>query len=99
LGQAIARHPVWFTSGLLALFGLRLWWRARRRQRPPPAVADYLGTLQRLKLQRRPGETPRQLLHRARNEGLVADRIDVLAAATVAHEQARYALAGPQPEA
>ncbi|MEZ5967216.1 MAG: transglutaminaseTgpA domain-containing protein [Planctomycetota bacterium] len=82
----IAAHPSVALALLLA--GAWLWRRWRRRANT--AVAEYRSTLRRLRLRLAPGETPRQLLARARNDGLPASALDRLRAATDRHERQRY---------
>ncbi|MHC4971807.1 MAG: transglutaminase family protein [Planctomycetota bacterium] len=95
---------VWFTelparlverSGTVALTVaaivlLALGLRYRRHRRRPPAVRDYKRWLKRLRLRRRPGETPRELLERA---ALPPPDLEKLRAATEAHEARRYQVA------
>lgn len=92
LSQTIFDHRFWFVGGLFGLFGMRRWLRLRRQVPQAPAVADYLGTLRKLGLERRPGETPRQLLARVGSTGSDLPEAEQrrLASATHAHEKARY---------
>ncbi len=73
-------------AGALALLVVR-----RRRARTPAAVRAYRRALQRTRLRLLPGETPRELLVRARGCGLEAGRVEALEQATRTHEAARYA--------
>ena len=62
-----------------------------RRARSDPSVRAYEHALRRAGLNRRAGETPRELLRRARGEDLRADRLSALESATLRHERERYA--------
>jgi transglutaminase-like putative cysteine protease len=76
-------------AGLLAcLVYLR---RRRRNPRVPPVVRRYLGTVRRSGLTMGSGETPRELLARARASRLPAARLADLERATVTHERERFA--------
>ena len=88
-GVFLERHPV---GSALAILGLLLAHRWQKRRRGPvhPEVRDYLGALNRLGLQMQPGETPRQLLARARISESNASRIHDLVTATARHERERY---------
>jgi transglutaminase-like putative cysteine protease len=81
-------HPGWTALLAAGLLALRRLLRARRRRHVDPAVRAYLGVLTGLKLARRPGETPRQLLARV---DLPPAHRQRLAEATRRHEAARYA--------
>ena len=89
IGLFLERHPIGST---LAVIGLLLIgrWQKRRKTRVHPEVRNYLTVVNRLGLQIQPGETPRQLLTRARASDTRADRIDDLVAATARHERERY---------
>jgi len=65
--------------------------RWRRRRGTAFGVRVYRRALRRAGLALVPGETPRELLERARVEGASDRRLSVLAAATRDHERARYA--------
>ena len=84
------RHP--FLLVLLiavATFLYRLYnkWRAPFRE---PTVLDYLTALRRTGLRAEEGETPRQLLARARTMDLAPQKLELLAQATAEHERQRY---------
>ena len=85
----VAAHP--FASSLLAALALSGfgWWR-RRRLAGPVAVRNYLVAVRRAGLQTQPGETPRELLQRARTAQLGERAMQQLERATVAHEIGRY---------
>lgn len=89
--DVVTSHPVGAGAGLAALIAAFALLRARRRRRVPPAVRDYSAALRRARLPRRIGETPRELLHRARSEGVPQATLAPLAAATEAHERSRFA--------
>jgi hypothetical protein len=63
----------------------------RRRARTRPEIRAYRRALRHARLELGPGETPRELLERARAAGLPPARFEALEAATRAHEAARYA--------
>ncbi|MEM7307444.1 MAG: transglutaminaseTgpA domain-containing protein [Planctomycetota bacterium] len=63
----------------------------RRRARTQPEVRAYRTALRRAQLRLLPGETPRELVKRARAEGLEGTALRALEDATVRHEEARYA--------
>ena len=65
--------------------------RRRRRLRTPVAIRRYRAALARAELQLLTGETPRELLERARSLELAPALIEHLEAATQAHEAERYA--------
>jgi len=71
---------------VLAFVALRL----RRRRGGHPEVRAYRRTLRRLDLVLEPGETPRDLLARARRTAYPAEGLRRLELATAAHEAARY---------
>jgi len=71
---------------VLAFVALRL----RRRGGGHPEVRAYRRTLRRLDLVLEPGETPRDLLSRARRTAYPAEGLRRLELATAAHEAARY---------
>jgi hypothetical protein len=77
------------TIFFLFLLGAAAWAvRRRRRKRVDPAVLAYRDCLRRFKLAPAPGETPRELLARV---AMPQEQKQTLAAATQAHEHARYA--------
>jgi len=89
-------HRLFSEPGPLATTGLVLLAAAaalaqRRRSRVRPESRAYRSALRRAKLHLRPGETPRELLERARREGIEAERLAALDAETRRHERARYA--------
>lgn len=77
-----------YVAALLPALALFL----RRRPRVDPAIRAYRRSLRLARVTTRPGETPRQLLARARREGLDETRLQRLAAATDRHEAERYAV-------
>lgn len=85
----LGRNP-WTALGALALVVAAVSWWVRRRVRAPRAVQDYLGAVRRAGLEPRVGETPRELLERARGAQVKAPALECLVRATEAHEQARY---------
>ena len=90
-GAALRNRPL---DGLLAVLLLLLpsaWLIHRRRGRTPPAVRAYRSAVRRAKLSVMPGETPRELLRRARKRSLPDEHVQTLEAATRIHEKARYA--------
>lgn len=66
-----------------------LWWR--RRRRGDADLRQYALAVRRAGLRLAPGETPRQLLARARDANLEPANLAQLVAATNRHERARYA--------
>lgn len=87
----VRKNPVRSTLVLL-LMGLPVALVVqRRRTRRQPAIHDYRLALRRAQVRLLPGETPRELLARARSEGVPGDRLRALAAATRTHETQRYA--------
>lgn len=93
LGALAAAQPVACGFAGLAAIALAAVLRRRRAARVPAEVRAYRACLARLSLAPRPGETPRDLLRRARTEALGAESVALLAAATERHESARYASA------
>lgn len=65
--------------------------RKRRRGSEAIVVRAWRRALGRAGLVLRPGETPRELVERARGAGLPPDRLRALVEATEAHEHSRYA--------
>lgn len=87
LGVAV-EHPV--PVGAVALLLSFLLVVRRRHGRPPAVVREYLRAVRRAKLEIGPGETPRELLRRARRLALPPKRLVPLEAATARHEAERY---------
>jgi transglutaminase-like putative cysteine protease len=75
---------------IVALIVVFVTLRRGRRIRRPAAVRSYLGQARRAGVRTRPGETPREMLLRARRLALHPAKLDRLEAATVAHERLRY---------
>ncbi|MFO1053584.1 MAG: transglutaminaseTgpA domain-containing protein [Planctomycetota bacterium] len=89
LADATTGHPL--PTVALLLFVAALLVRRRSRRRSDRAILAYRRCLARLRLVRRPTETPRELLERTRREGRFdADRLHRLELATEAHERARF---------
>jgi len=87
-------HPgtALLVAALAGLLGCLLYLRRRKRHpRVPPVVRRYLGTVRRSGLTMEAGETPRELLARARAARLPAARLADLERATVTHERERFA--------
>lgn len=84
-----AEHPL---AALTILACLAAWFASlrARRARAPLAVTAYRRAVLRHGLALTPGETPRQRLARATADGLRPEALAALAAATTAHEHARY---------
>ncbi len=91
LAASARAHP-WGAALIVALLAL-LWHRRRTRGVPP--VVEYERAVRRTRLRLRPGETPRQLLARARGADLPAAVLQALTAATERHERLRYRCAAP----
>ena len=87
----LREHPTSAAGGILAVLALGLFVDAHRRRRTPASVRSYNRALRRSGLRLDAGETPRELLSRARREQLPRDRVEALASATAEHERARYA--------
>lgn len=87
--DATAEHPL---AALAILACLAAWFATRRSRRvhAPLAVAAYRRAVRRHGLALAPGETPRQRLARATADNLRHEALAALAAATTAHERARY---------
>jgi hypothetical protein len=62
-----------------------------RRRRGDASVRRYHRALRRCSLELQPGETPRDLLERARERGLAREQLELLRASTHSHELSRYA--------
>ncbi len=88
IARLAGRHP-FATLGLLGLPIALLYARWRRR-RPPATVAALVGAARALGLALRPGETPRELLARARGEAAKPTQLAALATAVEHHERLRY---------
>ena len=88
----VLRSP--FTSTLLlAVLALGIWkCRSARRSKSPPAVLSYLDCLRATGLGVAAGETPRELLERARGLDLPEQKLEKLCEATRLHEAERYSL-------
>lgn len=88
----VAAYPLGSLGLLVLPFALVC---ARRRQRrPPPAVLSLVGAARALGLELQAGETPRELLGRARAAAASHERVAALAAAVARHERIRYRGAG-----
>jgi transglutaminase-like putative cysteine protease len=77
----------------LTLASLLIAWllvRRRRRGQEPPSIRNWQRAVRRAGLRLTPGETPRELLVRARGLPLPPARLETLALATAAHEAERY---------
>jgi len=91
--RTIRNLPPWAYASLLAPFALLAARRLlQRRRRTPAAVRAYRRALRTLRLELRPGETPRELVRRA---ALDEAGLRALESATAAHEAARYGGALP----
>ena len=87
--QIPAQHPG--GSAAAALAAAASWWIFRRRRvRTPASVAALRRALRRSRLLLQPGETPRELLARARAAALDPDEFALLRDAVEAHERERY---------
>ncbi len=76
---------------LVALAVALLAWQRRQARRRADAVLTYERGLKRALFERRPHETPRELLLRARSLDLPPERLARIEQATRRHEEARYA--------
>jgi transglutaminase-like putative cysteine protease len=91
LAQSVRDQPI-TTSLALALVVLFVAvFVQRRRARTPAAIREYRAALRRSKLVPLSGETPRELLTRARRCGVPLQRLAELEHATQRHEARRYA--------
>lgn len=81
------RHPVPMAALVLAWLWLR---RRRRHDRRPPAIHNFERALRKAQLQLLPGETPRELLVRARQQDVAPELLTVMQAAATEHERSRY---------
>ena len=89
--QAARERPL-DTALMASLLTLPLTLIVRRRSsRTRPEVRGYRSALRRAKLRLLPGETPRELLQRARSQSLPRARLQAIEQATELHERARYA--------
>lgn len=90
-GAAFRARPLAGTLVVLLPGLLGAWWLRRRRARIEGTVRAYRRALRRANLRLLPGETPRELLSRARRVETPPARLAALEAATHEHEAARYA--------
>ncbi len=88
--RATMNRPVRTAIVLLAILMAILLVRRTRQGRVPAAVRRYECAVRTAGLERSNGETPRELLARARQKAIAPAQIDELVAATLAHEAARY---------
>lgn len=97
--RRLLRWPLEHPFSLLAVLALAtgVAYLCRRRPSRNPAVADLLAATQGAGLRLLPGETPRELLARARGAAVEERRLATLANAVARHEAARYrtAMEGP----
>lgn len=91
LADTIAAHPAVAALAAALAAAWTLLRRVRRARLVDPEVRVYLACLRRLRVAPLPGETPRALLARAAHLGLPAQSLARLEAATLRHEEARYA--------
>lgn len=82
-------RPLLGASGLAILAGL-VYLRRRRRGQSLPAIVDLLAAARLAGIELRPGETPRELLHRAATMPVPAPQLAVLRDAAAHHEALRY---------
>lgn len=88
--QGLRAHPgLALIVALAGALGSAALVRLRRKENP--SVRQYRRALRRCRLQLEPGETPRDLLERARAQGLVEARLEGLRVSTRRHELSRYA--------
>jgi len=87
--QLPVHHPVG-VSGAAAAAAVAWWLLRRRRQSTPTSVAALRRAVRRAQLDWMPGETPRELLARAKGRALDPRCLAELRAAVEAHERARY---------
>jgi len=80
-----------FALAAVALALLLAAARVHRQRREQPDVRAYVRLLRKLRLDFAPGETPRELLERARRTAFPAEGLARLERTTEAHERARYA--------
>src|SRR5690606_17166591 len=71
-GAFLRRHPLTLLATMAGLFVLYRWHRRRRGPKIDREVESYLLVLGKLELKLRRGETPRQLLARARTMAMPA---------------------------
>jgi len=88
LATTLRQHPASATGLAAALVGLVVYWR--RRRRPHAAISAFRRAAQRVGLQPKAGETPREFLARARTADPKPAALSRLAAAVQEHELARY---------
>jgi hypothetical protein len=86
------RHPLAFATMIALAAGLVAVRVRRRRRREPADVRAYVRAVRRAGLRARSGETPRELLARARATAVRPRRLELLRDATRRHESRRYAL-------
>ena len=95
-GFAAARPLTCLLALLLLAAAVRWGWR--RRHRVDPSVQALLLATRRAGVRWLPGETPRELLARARRQPIVATRLQALVVAATEHERRRYGnTEGPRP--
>jgi len=92
------RHPLGLAALAVLGAGLVTVRVRRRRRRSPAAVRAYARAVRRAGMRTRSGETPRELLERARVTAVRPRRLSRLRDATRLHESGRYAVkSGPDP--
>jgi transglutaminase-like putative cysteine protease len=89
LAGGVRDHPL-AAGGIALLLGFLVALRFRRRRGGPVAVRGYVAAVRRSGLRLRSGETPRELLVRARAATLAPKRLARLETATAVHEAERY---------
>jgi transglutaminase-like putative cysteine protease len=88
-GRSVRERPL-VGLVLVAPLALVLLWRRSRRRAIDPALCAYRKALRAAHVHLEPGETPRELLQRARRTDAPQGLLARLEAATRAHEVARY---------
>jgi len=83
-------HPV--PCGVIAVLLVGLLLARRRKPREPRVIRDYRRVVRRAGLASRSGETPRELLTRARLMALRPKKLERVVRVTEDHEAARYAV-------
>lgn len=81
------RHPLPTIAILLAYLWLR---RRRQRTRRPPSINNFEQALRKAQLTLLPGETPREVLVRAREQNVAPELLTAMQTAATEHEQTRY---------